>query len=40
MLEGNPKLVLGVTWQLILKFEINQNSANVEDLLAWVLCRA
>ena len=34
--DGNPKLVLGLTWQLINKFEMQKNGTDPEEILAWV----
>lgn len=34
--EGNPKLILGLTWLLILRFELSKFSADIQELLKWV----
>ena len=40
LLEGNPKLICGLTWQLIRKYEIGQSNepgkSSSDELLAWV----
>ena len=33
---GDQKLVLGLTWTLILRYEIHQFGGNEAELLAWV----
>ena len=39
LVEGNQTLVLGLTWTLILRYEIQKYGAEVDELLRWVrLC--
>lgn len=35
LVEGNPKLVLGLTWTLIQRYEMHKFGAVEKDVLAW-----